>query len=198
VYDIKVDIGADEYSCEKTWHEIDWTYDGVINYEEFSIFSAAWLSHDPNDPSLPSDPNLIDPNDFIGWNPMCNLDISGDSEYAIDLSDLIEFCKDEPQVWLWEACWRVDYWDVWGIIDGGGEEMMSSSMAMAESVYSAQTLQTELVQPIYEPTPAEVAENITDILDFLDTVLEKDDPENKEGILEMKAVLEGWLDEIEL
>ena len=54
-----VDIGADEVDCEDAWNENDWTYDGVINFEEFSIFAGAWLSHDPNDPSLPTDPNFI-------------------------------------------------------------------------------------------------------------------------------------------
>ena len=47
------------------------------------------------------------------------------------------------------------------------------------------------------PTSTELAENITLILDFIDEVLEEDSPENEEGILEMKAVLEDWLDEIE-
>jgi hypothetical protein len=36
----------------------------MITYQEFAIFSRAWLSRDPNDPSLPADPNLIDPNDL--------------------------------------------------------------------------------------------------------------------------------------
>lgn len=45
---------------------------------------------------------------------------------------------------------------------------------------------------------AEEAANIVQILDFLNEVLEEDNPENEDGILEMKAVLEDWLDEIDL
>ena len=41
------------------------------------------------------------------------------------------------------------------------------------------------------------AETITQVLDFLDGVLEEENPENEEGILEIRAYLEDWLDEIE-
>ena len=46
------------------------------------------------------------------------------------------------------------------------------------------------------PTLAQLAETITQVLDFLDGVLEEENPENEEGILEIKAYLEDWLNEI--
>jgi len=107
-----VDIGADEVVCDDTSHPIDWNGDGVINYEEYNIFSAAWLSCEPN---FPGDPN--------NWNPLCNLDQYGNSAHKIDLADLIAFCEDDSQVWLWEACWRENYTLVWGLRDGENESM---------------------------------------------------------------------------
>ncbi len=189
VYDTKVDIGADEYSCEKTWHENDWTYDGVINYEDFAIFSTAWMSHDPNDPYLPSDPNLIDPNDFIGWDPICNLDKTGESEYAIDLADLEAFCLDYPQVWLWEACWRVDYWDVWGVMDGGGEEMLA--MGEAEEMMAMSMVETSQ-QTIYEPDPEILGKNVLLVLEEIEKAM-GEETEDFEALCEIKAFLEGVL-----
>ena len=79
---------------------------------------------------------------------------------------------------------------------GGGGGMMSKSSLM-ETLYSAQSLQAESVQQS-EPTQAELAENIVLILDFLEEVLGEDNPENEGGILEIKAVLEDWLEEINL
>ncbi len=70
----------------------------MINYEEFAILSAAWLSRDMYEFG---DPNFADPNEYENWNPMCSLDATGNSEYRIYLSDLLEFCKDQPQVMLW-------------------------------------------------------------------------------------------------
>ena len=88
-------IGADEvYSCDDDLSEddiyksLDWNADGVINLVEFSEFSAAWLSHDPNEFT---DPNFIDPNDSINWNDKCNIVTTGDSTYVIDLADMTEF-----------------------------------------------------------------------------------------------------------
>jgi hypothetical protein len=164
VQENRVDIGADEVSCEDTWHENDWTYDGVINYEEFVIFSKAWLSRDPNDPSLPSDPNLIDPNDFIGWNPICNLDRTGDSAYRIDLTDLAAFCAQDN--WLWEACWREDYWDVWGIRSGGESMMMSMPMTGFE------TTSTRAVQsvPVEEKTVEQQILELEKMIEFLEKI----------------------------
>jgi hypothetical protein len=112
IADMVVDIGADEVSCEDTSHEMDWTADGVINYEEFTLISAAWLSHDPNDPACdpndpgyisdPNDPGYVDSGDKLRWNSTCNLD----DDYDIDLDDLMIFADSENGYWLWQACWR--------------------------------------------------------------------------------------------
>jgi len=58
-----VDVGADElFSCDGEYSEddfhnaLDWNADGVVNMYEFSSFSSAWLSHDPNEPGL-ADPD---------------------------------------------------------------------------------------------------------------------------------------------
>jgi hypothetical protein len=90
VYGTLVDRGADEVTCTDTSHPNDWNSDGVINMDEFAVFSDAWLSQGGG-----NDPN---------WNPACNLDATGSSEYMIDLADFKIFCEN----WLWMACWRTD------------------------------------------------------------------------------------------
>ena len=207
-----VDIGADEIVCEDASDPNDWTADGIINMEDFSIFSAAWLSHDPNDPAFdPNDPSynphLSDPNypdeyvtdgQKLAWNPVCDLDDTSGSAYCIDLADFIAFCKDSPQNWLWESCWHSNYVEYGMMMGMGGGGGMMMTAPMIESLYSAKSLQTESIQPVYEPTPEEQAVAINEILDFLSKVLKEDNPVNEKGILEMMAYLEEWLAEIKL
>jgi len=135
-----VDVGADElYSCDEYYSEddfynaLDWNADGVVNMYEFSEFSSAWLSHDPNDPAWISDPNLVDPGDSAAWSVKCNLDDTGNSEYVIDLADLVVFASETP--WLWEACWRDNYIEMYGMMRGGGESMfgLGGGQEMMES-----------------------------------------------------------------
>jgi hypothetical protein len=90
---------ADEVDCDMVYHPLDWNADGVVNMEEFSLFSRAWLTHDPNDPHIPAG---VDPNDLARWNRKCNLD----GDYDIDLADLMIFADYRNANWLWTACWR--------------------------------------------------------------------------------------------
>ena len=120
VYGDFVDIGADEaVSCDGVltaddiYDSQDRNADGFVNYADFPRFSEAWLCHDPNDPSLTTDPNRIgDPNYVdpatisqwqLCWDPTCNLDNTSTSAYEIDMADL-EFFWDEH--WFWIACWK--------------------------------------------------------------------------------------------
>ena len=189
---MEVDIGADEvYAChdagnDDIYNPFDWNADGAVNYGEIMIFSRAWLSCDPN--VYPgTDPNVWDV--WMQWGRRCDL---YDDE-RVDLLDL-EIFLEAP--WLWEACWRTEVWQMQTMMMGGGGGMMSKSSLM-ETLYSAQSLQAESVQQS-EPTQAELAENIVLILDFLEEVLGEDNPENEGGILEIKAVLEDWFEEINL
>jgi hypothetical protein len=115
VYSNKVEIGADEVTCTETSNPNDWNSDGVINMDEFAIFSHAWLSQAGG-----NDPN---------WNPACNLDNTGNSANVIDLADLILFCEDAPQNWLWIACWRTDLLEL--------QEQQAMQMMMVSSVLPA-------------------------------------------------------------
>lgn len=119
-----VDVGAYEIDCEDTFNDLDWNHDGLVNYYEFSKFSAAWLSHDPNDPLWIADPNLADPNLSEAWNPTCNLVDTGDSAYNIDLADLEAFVFNVP--WLWRACWLTDTGILSEVTFGGGETLLMS------------------------------------------------------------------------
>lgn len=191
VYGTLVDIGADEaYSCDDEyltendiWNSLDFNADGIVNFSEYAIFAAAWLSYSP---AQYSDPNLTD-----NWNAICNFDDTGDSQYVIDLDDFGVFSDN----WLWSACWRTDLQSM------AAQQSASSSMMSAltlESSLLAQSLQTAPAQSVYEPTPTAQAESIVQILDFLDGVLEEETVENESGILEIKAVLEDWLEELDL
>lgn len=120
VYGDNVDIGADEvYDCgdgltaDDIYNPLDLDADGLINYSEFASFSAAWLSHDPDDPAIITDPNFIGDPNYVDpvtlaqwqqtWNPVFELDSTLDSQYNIDLADLQVFCSD---YWLWISCWK--------------------------------------------------------------------------------------------
>jgi hypothetical protein len=73
----RVDMGADEVG-EK---QADLTRDGIINFEDFSIFSQSWPENVPDDE----------------WYVLCNLY----EDEKIDAMDMAEFVSD----WLWEADW---------------------------------------------------------------------------------------------
>jgi uncharacterized repeat protein (TIGR01451 family) len=189
-----VDIGADEvYSCggsyteDEFFNEADWNADGIINFYEFSVFSGAWLSHDPNGPG--GDPN--------GWNPICNLDASGTSQYVIDLDDLIAFVENDPQVWLWEACWRDD--GLYGSMAmGGGESMMAAPMMEPMSFEDAAFESVEETDPYAAMSSDEVVflvVGIHHVIDHIEISLEKDH-ENAEKLTEAKDFLEEVLADI--
>ncbi|RKY06200.1 MAG: hypothetical protein DRP65_12055 [Planctomycetota bacterium] len=204
-----VDVGADElYSCDDDYSEddfynaLDWNADGVVNMYEFSKFSSAWLSHDPNDPAWISDPNLVDPNDSINWNPVCNLDDTGSSEYVIDLADLVVFASDTP--WLWEACWRDNYIAMYGIMMGGGGEsmlvlgaeevIMESTLASSEESSYADEEQN-IYADMSEPELALFVKGIYELIEQLEIWIEED-PENTESAAEIIDHLESMLVDI--
>ncbi|HOK65298.1 MAG TPA: right-handed parallel beta-helix repeat-containing protein [Anaerohalosphaeraceae bacterium] len=189
IVDNRVDIGADEIcSCDEDLseddirHPLDWDSDGVINNIQFGEFSRAWLSCEPN---FPGDPN--------NWNPVCNLDKTGNSEHKIDLGDLAVFCEDNPQVWLWRACWeqsRMNFIQTTLYPMIGGRESM---MSMREFVFPAENLSaTEQTKKSIEQQILKMEEAI----DFLEkiwlgepNIQEEINPEDWQEF--MKAVYKG-------
>lgn len=132
VYNGRVDMGADEITCEDVYNVLDWTGNGIVNMEEFSIFSAAWLSHDPNDPGI-NDPNLYN---FEHWDHRCDIN----DDYAVDLEDFIAFCEN----WLWQACYKTSQEGTWMMVqsfggnDGRVESMSKTAKMSMESFRIAQ------------------------------------------------------------
>ncbi len=141
-----VDRGAYEIECEDAANPFDRNADGRVNFQEFSDFSRFWMAHDPNDPAL-NDPNhvdydyLTDPNSpgyvtassMAAWYPngyMFNYITTGDSEYRIDLADVMYWAEESP--WLWCACWLEN--DAMEMQAAGGEMMMfAQPFAVAET-----------------------------------------------------------------
>jgi len=144
VYGDKVEIGADEVTCTDTSNPNDWNYDGMINMAEFAVFSRAWLSQAGG-----NDPN---------WNPACNLDNTGASANVIDLADLILFCEDAPQNWLWVACWRTDLLELQQ--QQSGQMMMSVPPLPAVRMIEPSESEISMMETVVIPTETLMVEDV--------------------------------------
>ena len=74
--------------CGDDFNVLDYDDDGLVNMVEYALFASYWQTYQPTN----SD-----------WH-FCNLDTTGDSQYTIDLADLMLFMDD----WLWVSCMRAD------------------------------------------------------------------------------------------
>ena len=184
-YGDSVDIGADEvYDCEDDYlsdldvhNALDFDADGIVNYVEFADFSKAWLSCEPN---FPGDPN--------NWNPVCNLDQTGDSAHKIDLADLELFVSDTP--WLWIACWKLEELTETMQMSGGGELLMSMPASFSASSY--ETVEENVYAEMSNPELALFVKGIYEINEYIDQTL-AEEPENAENLNELKVFLGGVL-----
>ena len=190
-----VDVGADElYSCDGDYSEddfynaLDWNADGVINMHEFSKFSSAWLTEDPNAPWQPTDPSLID-----NWNATCNLDPNGTSAYTIDLADLVVFASETP--WLWQACWRDNYIEMYGMMMGGGGEGMMESMAAGFEESSYEYEEQNVYADMSEQELALFVKGIYEMIEQLEIWIEED-LEDADSAVEILGHLEIMLVDI--
>ncbi|HPP55749.1 MAG TPA: hypothetical protein PK054_04120, partial [Anaerohalosphaeraceae bacterium] len=118
---------------------------------------------------------------------------TGNSEHKIDLGDLAVFCEDNPQVWLWRACWeqsRMNFIQTTLYPMIGGRESM---MSMREFVFPAENLSaTEQTKKSIEQQILKMEEAI----DFLEkiwlgepNIQEEINPEDWQEF--MKAVYKG-------
>ena len=157
----QIDIGADEVracatsSNDDIYNALDWDADGLVNLKEFSKFQKAWLSRD----SEFWDPNLVDPNDFINWNSMCDLN----NDHQVTLPDIIQFIDETP--WLWKACWKDSGLYEATAMSGGGESMMMAApMTMTEFTSISEPL------PTPEPTIEEQIFALEDCIELLEKI----------------------------
>ncbi len=219
VADTYADVGADEVHCPDVYNERDWNADGVVNLEEFVHWSRSWLSHDPNDPYITTDPNNIgqpnyaDPNTIaqwrLTWNPRCDLN----SDYNVNLPDLIIFVDDTP--WLWTACWKQQelleqqqMQQMSMMMGGGGQTIMSSTPSTSlEPLQSAETATpaivepieivpaTELIEPI-EIDPVVERENLLSLVEDINALINAGG-DDAQAWQEMKILLEQTLVDME-
>jgi hypothetical protein len=169
------DIGADEvYSCDgypsadDIRNAIDWTADGIVNFDEFGIFARSWLSADPNNPlcdpnnpgyvSDPNDPGFISEADKLRYYPGCDID----DDMDVDIADLALFAPE----WLWRACWKESQlyrFDGMMMAMGGGEGMLM----MEPATVSIASVSTMNVVPALEPDEFDAAERLRTIAEIL-------------------------------
>jgi len=177
----RVDMGADEVSCNDIYNPLDFNGDGLVNNNEFAMFSKAWLQYDPDE--YTGD----DPNDTVNWDPRCNLDDTGDSQYVIDLADVAVFVES----WCWQACWKDLEKGFSMMAMGGGSGMISMESVSSEI----------LTAPQPEPTIEEQIDQTEYILDWLNDLWKTDeavrDTIDKDQWKDFIANIEAWLDELE-
>ena len=201
-----VDMGADEMvACtgepNSIYNAMDLTADGVVNLGDYSLFAKAWLSHDPNDPTMTTDPNFINEPNYVdsklllNWNRLCNVDTTGDSEFVIDLADLIEWLDND---WLWVACWRHDLQDMMAQQSAASSSMMMGDSMMAMSLDSTLAASVEEEKTYAEMTDFEVNSLVVGVYEILDSIeiSIENGHENAENLLEAKEFLEEVLADI--
>jgi hypothetical protein len=211
----RADIGADElYSCDDDlsaddiYNPLDWSFDGIVNNAEFARFASMWLMRDPNDPGIITDPNFSSDPDYADpetlamwfekWDAFYNLDNDGNSQYMIDVDDLMVVAAD----WLWIACWKESQMDIFedmatSMAMGGGEGMaMMMPMAFGFGFES-------FTEPVPEQEPElstgevfSLAEGIYSIIEYVDITIEEG-YENTDDLCEMKDFLEDVLQDLQ-
>jgi len=159
--------------------------------DEFAIFSAAWLTEDPNAPWKPTDPNLID-----NWDSRCDLD----TDYDVDLVDFGILMYD----WLWEACWRSASRGTWMMMGMGGGDM--AKMMEVQSRTIADRRLSELAalresEPEPEPTIEEQLDNAREIIKWLEEIWLDEETQKalgEEPWKEFMDIIYEWLYELEV
>ncbi len=201
---LTLDVGADEvYSCsgENTqsdiYNPLDIDADGLVNMNEFMVFSLAWLQQDPADPSINHDPNFYDPNDYAGWNNLYNLDATGASQYYIDIADLEIFVSEN--YWLWQACWKVlpeplpaGAMTMMALPEtmvsetSSTESMLSFARVTSKIILDEPVLVEQEVNPYSVMSNSELAQFVKDINELKEMVQQSDlDSEDGEDVTEI-------------
>ena len=163
----RVDMGADEVSCDDIYNPLDWNIDAIVDVDDLIVLAAAWLS----DPCAEN------------WDNRCDLD----SDNFVNLVDFAAFGIE----WLWQPCWASSGTGMWMMMGMGGGE----SMIMAETAIFAPTAaQKEASEMPAEPSVEEQIEQIKELLDWL---YEVRDTIDEETWLNLTGSLEEMLKELE-
>ncbi len=226
---LSLDVGADEVhfcSGEETKadisNDLDMNKDGIVNMLEYQYIAKAWLGHDPNDPLWLEDPNMLNmeythpvlgPACYaLAWNPDCNYDNTGDSQYNIDIADLIVFLQDG---WLWQACWYEPYnsssatmMATMAMLPEPEIETLSLSRSSSDNITTLARTTSKLlfveepeledVSPYAYMSNSELAEFVRDIKDLKEMVqLQADsDGEDSEDVAEILLFFDDILLEV--
>ncbi len=203
-------------------NDLDMNKDGIINMLEYQYIAKAWLGHDPNDPLWLADPNMLNmeyvhpvlgPACYaLAWNPDCNYDNTGDSQYNIDIADLIVFLEDG---WLWQACWYEPYnsssatmMTTMAMLPEPEIKTLSLGRASSDNITTLARTTSKLlyveepeledVSPYAYMSNSELAEFVRDIKDLKDIVqLQADsDGEDSEDITEILLFFDDILLEV--
>ena len=180
IYGDDVDMGADEVACDEVSSERDFDGDGLIGRYELLLFSAVWLSHDPNDPLAdpehpdfvedPNDPDYINPDSLTNWDGRFDLD----TDYDVDLVDFSFFTGD----WLWEACWRSSSEGTWMMMGMGGGDIGKMMDVQSQTIADRRLAELAALReskPAPEPTIEEQLDNAKEIIKWLEEIWEEDE-----------------------
>jgi len=176
VYNGRVDMGADEYTCDEIYNYVDWDADAIVDTNDLIILVDAWLSDPCTD----------------NWNPVCDIQPqTGDGD--VDYGDFAVFATE----WLWEPCWTTSGPSapmMMGMGGGGGESMpaLSGVEGLLAETSMIETAQASEIPT--EPTVEEQTEQIKKLLDWLDEIKDEIDEATR---LNLAGSLEEMLKELE-
>ena len=174
VYNGRVDMGADEYTCDDIYNDVDWNVDRIVDTADLMILAEAWLSDD-----TPTS----------NWNPDCDIQPeNGDGD--VDYGDFAVFAAE----WLWQPCWTSSGPSAPMMMGmGGGESML---MAETEFFAPAATLQESSAIPT-EPSVSEQIEMVKRCLEFWYREDVREGIEDEDAWLRMVTSLEEMLKDLE-
>ena len=197
-----MDIGADENnSCDSgnqddIFNDLDWNLDGTVDSYELVVFADAWLSHDPNDPGIITDPNFAgdpgyaDPETLAmwrqTWDPLYNLD----GDYDVDYGDFVVFGLD----WLWRTCWKQSWLDLMETMAVGGG---MGRMMGGESMLISEPAAEQISKTPSEPSVAEQIKMVKECLEFWYREDVREGIEDKDIWLKVVTSLEEMLEDLQ-
>jgi hypothetical protein len=183
-----VDMGADEFY----WSPADFDRDELVNFLDYAVLAAAWLTDEPN--------------------------VSLDDDNDVDMYDLSRFCDD----WLWQPAWKHSPLFLMMMGSGYGQgagftenlytapppcgelvEPTQQSQFQEESAAQQQacddTAESVQTEPLEQISPEEIQQTIGFLQMLLSDEQSKQDMielEGEQAWQEFSKLIEDWIEEL--